>query len=325
MTIKVAISSCGSIARRHAKNLQGRVDLYFHSRSFEKSEAMAREFGGQSFKGSFEDLVSEDQIKGIVICSPPELHFEQAKLALQASKSVLVEKPLCVSPEELELLGQCAQQNPKSFLGVAENYYYKPSFKKLRALIERGTIGDLRRLNIQKLSLQKPKSWKAKYGALLEGGIHFVALMNGLVGKPFKKLKAEIDARDKVERTSSLFVEYEDQIQARLRYSWNRPALLKGLFQHSRIEGSEGLFVFESNGIYMNFRSYRMGAPAFIPFFKDIAGYQAMIENFVATLEGREDFYSSFERAKKDLQLVFDAYKLNSRDSLGAFDTSQCH
>jgi len=317
LNLKVAISSCGSIARRHAKNLQGRVDLYFHSRSFEKSAAMAREFGGQAFKGSFEDLVSEDKINGIIICSPPELHFDQAKLALQASKNVLVEKPLCVSPEELELLDQCAQENPKSFLGVAENYYYKPSFKKLRGLIERGAIGDLRRLDIKKLNQQNPRAWKTKFGALLEGGIHFVALMNGLVEKPYLKLKAEIGASEKIERSSSLLVEYENGVQARLRYAWNRPALLKGLFQHSRIEGSEGEFRFESNGIYINFRSYRVGAPAFMPFLKDIAGYRAMVENFIAKLQGREEFYSDFGKAKRDLRLVFDAYRLNARTSMG--------
>src|SRR5690606_17210637 len=44
---KILIAGCGSIAKTHAKNLHGKADLLFWSRSPEKSKAYAAEYSGR--------------------------------------------------------------------------------------------------------------------------------------------------------------------------------------------------------------------------------------------------------------------------------------
>lgn len=313
---KIGVLSCGSIAKRHASNLRGRADLVFWSRDRNKAKAYATKYGGQAADTDFDALLSDSSIKALILCSPPELHFEHCLKCIRAGKSVLVEKPLCISTEELNGI-ENELKNFSSVFMVAENYYYKPCFIRLRKLIQHSLMGEIRRIHLRKCFTQSANGWKSQYGSLIEGGIHFVAFMNGLVESAPLRMRADIPDEDKIERSSSLFVEYQNGVQARLEYAWNTPTLLKGLFQHSRIEGSHGEFIFESNGLYLMFRSYRSSVPAFIPFFRDIAGYQNMMNNFLKALDGEEEVYSNFQRAKRDLQLIFDAYALNSRDAIG--------
>ena len=43
---KVCLVGCGTIGRLHAKNLVGKVELSFHSRTQASAEALSRQCGG---------------------------------------------------------------------------------------------------------------------------------------------------------------------------------------------------------------------------------------------------------------------------------------
>ncbi|MDP6779906.1 MAG: hypothetical protein QGI83_24320, partial [Candidatus Latescibacteria bacterium] len=112
-----------------------------------------------------------------------------------------------------------------------------------------------------------------------------------------------------VERHSVTRLDYAGGAQAELVYSWATKALLKGTFQHSHIVGDAGRIVFESNGIYVVLRSGRT-TRIYTPGFRDLMGYGAMAEDFLACVSGlSRQPYSDFRRAKRDLQVVFDAYR----------------
>ena len=112
-----------------------------------------------------------------------------------------------------------------------------------------------------------------------------------------------------VERHAVLALEAPGGPKAEIRYAWNVPSPTKGVFQHSRIAGSEGGVVFESNGIYHCVCAKRRRALEF-PGFRDMMGYGGMTEDFLACLEDRSRSpYSSLARARRDLQIVFEAYR----------------
>src|SRR5579863_3110350 len=52
----------------------------------------------------YEDLLSDPDIQGIVVATPVSTHYVMARRALEAGKSVLVEKPLATSSQEAEEL-----------------------------------------------------------------------------------------------------------------------------------------------------------------------------------------------------------------------------
>ncbi|MDA0711820.1 MAG: Gfo/Idh/MocA family oxidoreductase [bacterium] len=305
---RVCLVGCGQIGATHARRLTKASDLYFCSRSWTSARHFQKKFLGRGVLADF-DKVLESDIDAVVIASPPEFHAQQVICALQAQKAVLVEKPLCISPGELESIEKAMAEATNPLLMVAENYYYKPSLQYLKGLIARGELGPIQSLLVRKLSTQKAVGWKSAHGALLEGGIHFIALICDFFDLPAIDVEAVFPGRDPVspERNSITRLTFANRVTAELRYSWNTPSLLRGVFQHSRMDCTHGTIHFESNGMY----AWHSGSlrPIF-PGFRDLMGYGAMTRDFMKCLEDRFQVpYSNFERAKRDLNIVFRAYQ----------------
>ncbi len=314
----VAIVGCGKIARKHARSLKGEVDLIFYSRNFESAQKMNEEFEGRGAIQGWNELLSNSSIRAALISSPPDAHFNQIKDLWRAGVSVYCEKPLCIESSELAEIENLIQQRyrPGQFLMVAENYYYKPSLEWIKSQISSGVIGNLKRVHVQKMFTQGSRTWKAKMGSLLEGGIHFVSLMNDLCDPHLQNSGDLIEAKfpnrfnQSVERTAHLELRFVNGIEAHLDYSWESPSRTKGLFQHSRIVGDRGEIIFESNGLYemLKSKSASLGISKFQCHLSDISGHEGMTKDFLKCLREGAEPYSNFLRAKRDLGLIFSAY-----------------
>ena len=307
---KICIVGCGAIARVHAKHLREKAELHFVSRRRESAEALCSEFGGTTVYDNYEQAL-QATIDGVVICTPPEYHAEQTIAALQHEKGVLIEKPLCADEDALTHLAQAVATHPDVPFLVAENYYYKPSLERLRWILEQGFIGPLQSIHVRKCSMQAAVGWKSGYGALLEGGIHFIALISGLVDLTPVSVRAHFPNRidGEAERHSQVHMDYDSGLNATLHYAWNVPSLTKGVFQHSRIEGEAGHILFESNGLYMCLSSPERSG-LFFPGLRDLMGYDAQARDFIACLtDPKRTPRSGFAQAQRDLNIVFQAYR----------------
>lgn len=316
--MRIGLTGCGTIGALHAGNLAKRgVDLLFHNRTPAKAQAFAQKYGGQSTN----DLSALVQAcDAIVVATPPEHHTPICLEALTANKPVMVEKPLCPTPQELHEI-EAAADISSAFVMVAENYYYKPSLTLMRETIAWDGIGQVQSMHVKKLTQQDAGSWKAAYGSLLEGGIHFVALVADLADAalaagddpaPLRRpqsVEAQFPtarAGDPAERQSRLRLDYDGGLQVHLHYAWDVPSWTKGTFQHSRIDGDAGRIVFESNGIYVDVRGPGRKGLSF-PQLKDLMGYGAMTDDFLRCVAGDSAPYSDLARARRDLEIVFAA------------------
>ena len=301
----IAFVGCGRIARVHAANLAPRARLAFTSRSSESARAFAARFSGEALTG-FEEALDRPDVAAVAICSPLEHHASQTIAALEAGKSVLVEKPLAQSRAEVEAIGRALLGRPPGSLIVAENYLYKPSLGRLRRWLPE--IGTLRRVRVAKHTRQQPSDWRVGHGALLEGGIHFVALLGAIVGAAPTAVRADFPAGDEPERHSSLELEYPSGVRGEVRYGWDKHSLPGGILQHSFVEGEHGRIVFESNGLYLALRAgrrvqFRLGPLA------DLMGFAALARDFLRSLQDpARRPVSDFETARRDLEVVFRAY-----------------
>ena len=287
--------------------LQGLAALYFCSRSRSSAAKFQAGFRG---RGVFGDLhaVLESDVDSVVVASPPDQHKDQVVALLAAGKAVLVEKPMCVSPAELAEIEAALERVESPLLMVAENYYYKPSLARLKHMIARGDIGEMRSVFVKKLTTQRAEGWRRTHGALLEGGIHFIALISDLFDAAPEEVEAVFPGHSRrgAERESVLRMVYDDGACGELHYSWQTRSWAKGVFQHSHIEGTRGRLVFESNGLYIYRRGFRIALPGL----KDLMGYRTMTDDFMACLHNRtREPHSNFARAKRDLEIAFEAYR----------------
>ena len=307
---EICLVGCGRIGRLHARNLSAMAELSFCSRSRASAEKLQGEFKGKEVFERLEDVLDSPRIKAVVIASPPRVHQEQTVAALRAGKSVLVEKPMCVTAGEVGAIEAALNARQDCFLMVAENYYYKPSLDLMKKLIAGGFIGRIETVDVRKRFAMEATGWKRECGALLEGGVHFVALISDLFDAAPETVRAEFPGRTsgQAERRSIVDLEYAGGAVARLHYAWDARSFTRGVFQHSRICGDQGKITFESNGIYVWLDS-RKRKRLFVPGFSDLMGYRSMSRDFIHCLnDPAKRPYSDFSKARRDLNIVFEAY-----------------
>ena len=75
----------------------------------ERGEMFAREYGIPRV-ATVEEMIADPNIDVIDICTPNPLHFEVARAAVLAGKSVLCEKPLTVTAAEAYELARLAEE-----------------------------------------------------------------------------------------------------------------------------------------------------------------------------------------------------------------------
>jgi UDP-2-acetamido-3-amino-2,3-dideoxy-glucuronate N-acetyltransferase len=86
------------------------------------------------------DVLTRNDIAGVVISSPAETHFSIARESLLADKNVFVEKPLTLHEEEGQELIALAEER-KKVLMVGHLLQYHPVFMRLRELASSGELG----------------------------------------------------------------------------------------------------------------------------------------------------------------------------------------
>jgi predicted dehydrogenase len=302
----ICVVGCGQIGSAHAQRLKGKARLKFQSRRRESAEELSVAVGGEGVFNSLDEALTSPDVDAVVVATPPEAHAQQVIQALEAGKAVFVEKPLCTTLAEIDAI-EAAVGNRLVLVG--ENYYYKPSLHRIKSWLDGGEIGQVVRARVRKCMTQEADGWKAAHGSLFEGGIHFVALLNGMFGRPTAVQSAKFPGYSKgqAERHACLVLEY-GQASVELEYAWDTPSLTKGTFQNSWIEGDGGRIVFETNGIYARLSGKR--SKFCFPGFADLMGYEAMFDDFLdCILTGREPV-SSLTRARQDLETVFRAYEV---------------
>ena len=100
--LRWGILATGGIAHAFTRDLRtaGLDVVAVGSRRADAAAAFAAEFDIPHAHGSYEDLVADPDVDIVYISTPHPLHAENAILALEAGKHVLVEKPFTLNATE---------------------------------------------------------------------------------------------------------------------------------------------------------------------------------------------------------------------------------
>ena len=91
---------------------------------------------------TFDELLRQEDIQVVHICTPNFLHYTQSKAALLAGKHVVCEKPLAKDLHEAEELVELAAQTGL-VNAVHFNLRYYPLARQMKAMRENGDLGDV--------------------------------------------------------------------------------------------------------------------------------------------------------------------------------------
>lgn len=101
--------------------------------------------------GSVEELLADESIEVVHVCSPNSTHAGYAAAALEAGKHVVCEKPLATSAQDAAALTSLARSSGKT-AAVPFVYRFHPMLREARARVTDGAIG--RVLTVQGSYLQ---------------------------------------------------------------------------------------------------------------------------------------------------------------------------
>jgi predicted dehydrogenase len=97
--------------------------------------------GIKKWTKDFRDVLKED-LDLVVIATPPETHYQLAKLAIENCKNVFVEKPFTTSVKDAEeLIDLAKKRNVKIF--VDHTFVFNPCVRKIKEIIFKGELGEI--------------------------------------------------------------------------------------------------------------------------------------------------------------------------------------
>lgn len=122
-------------------------------------------------------LIDDPDINSIYIATPPSFHIGYALAALKAGKNVYIEKPVTLNADEAMTIAEAAKQS-KGKAAVAHYRRAQPMFLYMKNLLDTGTIGDVRLVQIKmwqslrpQLITQTPDNWRID--PAISGGGYF--------------------------------------------------------------------------------------------------------------------------------------------------------
>jgi scyllo-inositol 2-dehydrogenase (NADP+) len=125
----------------HAPFVETNPDFHLHTIVSSGTEAK-KLYPNARILTSFEDLIADPEIDLVVICTPHQMHAEQAVKAMEAGKHVVIEKPVAMSSEEIEQLIQTAKITRKIIFPY-HNRRWDGDFLTLRHIINEGYLGEV--------------------------------------------------------------------------------------------------------------------------------------------------------------------------------------
>ena len=105
-----------------------------------RSHLAAAEFGADRAYPGFDDLIADDSIDVIHVCTPNVLHEQQARIALKAGKHVVCEKPLATSVDAAADVVRVAAENER-VTAIPFVYRFHPMVREARERVRRGDAG----------------------------------------------------------------------------------------------------------------------------------------------------------------------------------------
>ena len=127
---KVGIVGAGWIAEKAAitlNGLEGFRPYAIGSRSLEKAQAFAAQWGIERAYGSYSEVIDDPEVDLLYVATPHSHHFDVTKEALEKGKPCLVEKAFMANKAQAQVIVDLARRR-KVFLAEAIWTRYQPAW-----------------------------------------------------------------------------------------------------------------------------------------------------------------------------------------------------
>lgn len=188
--IKTAIVGFGSVAKNmHAPLITVCDDLELVAVVERSGETSKEKYPDIEIFKSLEDLLTAGLAELIVIVTPNEFHFQQAKMVLEAGKHVVVDKPVTVHSSEAIELKRIADEKGLA-LSVFQNRRWDGDIRTIQKILAEGVLGRIVHFesHFDRFRPNLVDNWREKEvpgnGITYDLGTHLIDQAVMLFGKP---------------------------------------------------------------------------------------------------------------------------------------------
>lgn len=247
-------------------------------------------YGGQGYS-DYKTMFAEEDLDGVVVVSPDDLHLEHVTASLEAGCHVLVEKPVARSLRDAQQMCLLADEHQLTLMAVANKRFSPPYFRARKAIVD-GPIRDPA-MFVGKFNLGYD------YVDLFESGtIHLFDLARYLMGDVANVHAVATNKYGKNRRKYPL-----DNAVAALEFKsgavgsiyTSSSALSLKPWERVEVYGDHAWLSVEDQHEFIIYdseegptKSWRTVIPNTLLFDEEFGGYMGLIENFAQVIRGDE-------------------------------------
>jgi predicted dehydrogenase len=142
----VAIMGAGNVAKAHLaaiRAIEQAEMVALGTRSLERGQAWSAEQGLDCpIYTDLSQLLANDQVDIVILCSPNHLHATETIQAAQAGKHILIEKPVALNLADLRAMQAAVREAGVRTL-VSFVLHWNPAIRMAKKLIAEGAIGEV--------------------------------------------------------------------------------------------------------------------------------------------------------------------------------------
>jgi len=271
----VALVGCGYWGKNLLRNILGCGSLSLATvcdGSAEVAQWLRERHGLLAATDYVHDVLADPTIEAVVVATPAAHHAAQARLALEAGKHVLVEKPLALTASDAASLAGLAAKRGLVLM-PGHTFLYHAAVQKLRALIADGELGEIHYIASQRLSLGIVRS---DVDALWNLAPHDISIFNYLLGEFPSMASAQGDAylQPGIADVQYLHLRYPSGRAAHAHVSWLHPRKVREM----AIVGSRKMALFDDVSVDRKITIFDKGIDRLAPRAAALPGFQTFAE-----------------------------------------------
>jgi predicted dehydrogenase len=277
--IGVGVVGCGywgpNLVRNFGQQAGARVVGLCDSR-LDRAAKVARDHHVEFVTDSIDDFLALSGLDLVVIATPSATHFDLARRAIACGKHVLVMKPLTTRVDHAEELVHLSER-AGVMLAVDHTFVYTGAVRKMRELVESGSLGDIYYIDSVRINLGL---FQTDVNVVWDLAPHDISIIDHVLGGMDAQAVATVGgchAGSRHENIAYVTVQYGPDILAHIHVNWLAPAKVrrtiiggsKSMIIYDDTEPSEKLKIYDSgvniapssatDDIYSQLVSYRSG------------------------------------------------------------------
>ncbi len=205
--IRVGLVGIGAMGNVHYKAYKNVADAKVVAVADVRTEMAKEKIGDDDVKlyTSMEEMMANEELDMIDICSPSYMHAEMSIKALGMGYHVLCEKPMSISSKETQGMIEAAKKSGKKFMIAHVVRFMKP-YEYLKSVVDSGELGKLVHIDMRRGSTIPSNSWenwmqdiKKSGGTPIDLSIHDIDFVQYVFGQPkevwgtYRQLKNKSD------------------------------------------------------------------------------------------------------------------------------------